>query len=105
MAISPIELNGMISRTQDMQILNHNEEHKGMIDQQNFQGQFQQEIGHKLDQVRNADNAEKNPEKFDAKEKGKNEYAGDGGKKQRKQKEELDGKVIVRRMGNFDIKI
>ena len=41
--------------------------------------------------------------RFDAKEKGRNEYSGDGGKHRKKFKG--DGKVVAKSVGGFDIKI
>lgn len=104
MAISPVLLNGSVSRMQDITQLKQNEDTKGMIDQTNFQNTFHKEIDHKLNQVHQSDNAENYQKKFDAKEKGSNEYSGDGGKKRRQDKQP-DGKVIAKTQGGFDIKI
>lgn len=104
MAIGPVTLNGTVSRAQDMSIIKHNEDAKGMTDQSNFQMQLKKEVNEHLTKVRHADNSEMEKKKHDAKEKGKNEYAGDGGRN-RKQEEKKDGKVIVRGHSSFDIKI
>ena len=42
-----------------------------------------------------------------AKEKGKNEYSGDGGKNRHQQRENMpqDGRVIPKSKGGFDMKI
>lgn len=104
MAISPILFNGSVSRMQDVTPIKQNEDMKGMVDQANFQDTFHKQIDHKLSQVHQSDNAENRQRKFDAKEKGDNEYRGDGGKK-RRQEETPDGKVIAKLRGGFDIKI
>lgn len=104
MAISPITMNGMVSRTQDVSILKQNEDAKGMTDQNNFQTQFKKEINDHMTKVHRSDDSEMEQKKYDAKEKGDNEYAGDGGRR-RKKEERKDGKVIVRGRSSFDVKI
>ena len=44
-------------------------------------------------------------EQYDAKEKGKNEYAGNGGKHRKKENSEKDGVVVTKQHQGFDIKI
>ncbi|MBO5293316.1 MAG: hypothetical protein J6B10_09075 [Lachnospiraceae bacterium] len=105
MAIGPVTLNGAMSRAQDMTMLKHNEDMKGSIDQNNFQTQFQKEVKEHMTKVRHSDHSEMEQKKYDAREKGDNEYTGDGGKHRRQQEEKKDGKVIVRGRSSFDIKI
>ena len=78
MAISPVLFNGSVSRMQDVTQIKQNEDMKGMVDQTNFQNTFHKQIDHKLNQVHHSDNAENRQKKFDAKDKGDNEYSGDG---------------------------
>ena len=104
MAISPILFNGSVTRMQDVSQIKHNEDMKGMVDQTNFQSTFHKQIDHKMNQVHQSDNTENHRKKFDAKEKGDNEYSGDGGKKRQKNKQE-DGKVIAIVHGGFDAKV
>ena len=60
----------------------------------------------RLSQVRQADNSEMLDKKFDAKEKGDNQYAGDGGRgKKKAPAKQTDGKVILKGAGSFDMKI
>jgi hypothetical protein len=105
MAIGPIELNGTIGRSQDFSIIKHNEDTKNMHEQANIQNQLNAKIEHHLNQVRDADNTESPEHKFDAKEKGDNEYTGDGGKQRKNDNQKKDGKVIVKNKGGFDIMI
>ena len=44
-------------------------------------------------------------EQYDAKEKGKHEYAGNGGKHRKKENSEKDGVVVTKQHQGFDIKI
>lgn len=104
MAISPMMFNGSVTRMQDVTQIKQNEDMKGMVDQTNFQNTFHKQIDHKLNQVHQSDNAEKRQKKFDAKDKGDNEYSGDGGKR-RQQNQHSDGKVITKTLGGFDMKI
>lgn len=104
MAISPILYNGSVTRMQDVTPIKQNEDMKGMVDQTNFQNTFHKQIDHKLNQVHQSDNAENHQRKFDAKEKGDNEYKGDGGKK-RQQNKQADGKVVAKGYTGFDMKV
>lgn len=103
--INPIEVNGIISRTQDVSMLRHNEETKGMVDQSNFQSKFDQEVEQNIRTVRHSDDTDQADTRHDAKEKGKNEYYGDGGKRKQQKERAQDGKMVVKSQGGFDIKI
>lgn len=105
MSIGPIELNGVISRTQDFSTIKQHEDQKGQIDQNNFQNQFHKEINSKSTQVHHADDAENDEYRYDAKEKGNNEYDDSGKKKREKKKKEEEGKVLIKGQSHFDIKI
>lgn len=105
MAISPLLFNGSVSRMQDVSMIKHNEDAKGMVDQTNFQNTFNREIDSRINQVHQSDNLENRQQKHDAKEKGKNQYMGDGGKNRRKENTAQDGRVIPKSTGGFDMKI
>lgn len=105
MAISRVELQGQFTRAQDFTTIKQNEDNKGMVDQSNFQKHMERTVDDKLHQVRKGDDAENRGQKFDAKEKGKNSYAGDGGKRRNKQEKDRDDKVILKTQGGFDMKI
>ena len=103
MAIGPIEMSTIV-RAQDFTTIKQNEDQKGFIDQSNLQQQFNKEIKDRPHQVSQQENADFMNRKFDAKEKGDNQYSGEGGKRQ-KQEKEADGKVIIKGQAGFDIKI
>lgn len=103
MAIGPIELHGTIARTQDFSAVKQHEDQKALIDQGNFQNHFNKEIKERPHQVNHADNADFHNRKFDAKDKGSNQYEGDGGKNRKKPEE--DGKVFIKGQSRFDVKI
>lgn len=105
MAISPIEFQGVITRTQDVTMIQHNEDQKGMVNQSNFQMQMDKSVEHHLNQVRSADNADPKQDRSDAREKSNAEYAGDGGRRRKKNPVSADGVVIRKGENHFDISI
>ena len=88
MAFGSLEI-ASIPRTQDYSVMKQNEDNKGAFQQMTL-GQH---------------NADWYTGQYDAKEKGHNEYAGNGGDKRRKKKEPEDGVVIQKQHRGFDIKI
>lgn len=105
MAINPVTLNGTLSRVQDMTMLKHNEDTKGAVNQNHFQVQFQKEVESSVNRVHHSDDTDMAKNRKDAKDKGDNEYAGDGGRRRRQNDEKKDGKVVVRGRSSFDMKV
>ncbi|MBO5209204.1 MAG: hypothetical protein J6B68_07665 [Lachnospiraceae bacterium] len=106
MAIGQIELQGQITRAQDFTTVKHNEDTRGMVEQANVGNQFAKIVENHVKKVNKGEQPEYHNKKFDAKEKGSNEYSGDGGQKGRKKEEkEPDGKVLLKGVGNFDISL
>lgn len=103
MAIGSISLQGQITRAQDFSTQKQNEDNKVAVDQGNFQSQFNKEVNHNLNRVHQSDNTENQGKKFDAKEKGKGEYSGDGGRRRKQQ--EKNEQMPSRPQHGFDIKI
>ena len=97
MTISRLELQGQVTRAQDFTNIKQNED--------NFQSQFDRTVETRVRQVRRQDEVEKHEKKYDAKEKGNGNYAGDGGKRRKKENGENEGKVFLKGQGGFDIKI
>ena len=104
MAIGPVILNGVVSTSQDYSTVKQNEDNKGMFHQQGFQVQLEKQIDIRHTRVTQNEQMRKEERKFDAREKGDNEYSGDGGKRRTKQ-ENTNGKVIVKGQSSFDMKI
>lgn len=102
MALGGIEI-VTITRSQDYTTIKQNEDNKGMTDQTNIAQQMHKQTDQRTKEVRSGENAEWYQKKPDAKEKGRNEYSGDGGKN-RKQEEKRE-QVIVNGHRGFDIKI
>lgn len=103
MALGAIEL-ATIARSQDYSNIKHNENNKVITDQSNVVEQVQKEVESKTRQVQDSEDPQWHNKKFDAKEKGDGKYSGDGGKNRRKKQEE-DGKVTLKGRGGFDMKI
>jgi hypothetical protein len=104
MAIGFVEMQGQISRTPDFTTIKHNEDTKGMVDQANTVQQQEKQVERQVNRVNKGDQPEYHEKGFDAKNKGDNEYAGDGGKGRNKKKEqEKDGKVLYK--GHVDISL
>ena len=94
MSIRPVDISGMIQRTQDVSNIKQNEDNKPIVQQYN--------IGV---QVSSTEKKENEGFRYDAKEKGSNSYEGKREKKGQK-KEKKDGKVLPKTTsGGFDIKI
>lgn len=101
MAFGAIEFT-TITRAQDYTAIKHNEDNKGFVDQTNFSDQVQKTAEQSARQVNSSDNPEWHQNNPDAKEKGNNEYQGDGGRRRRQGAQE---RVVVKGRGGFDMKI
>mgnify|MGYP003294699164 CR=1 FL=1 len=110
MAIGQVELNHAMTRVQDYTTQKHHEDQRGVVQQTQAQDKFNKELNQDIRQVvkTNQDEYQNKTQyqnkKFDAREKGSNQYAGDGGSKRKKDKE-TDGKVILKTTSGFDIRI
>lgn len=110
MAIGQVELNHAMTRIQDYTTQKHHEDQRGGLPQTLAQDKFDKELNQDIKKVvkTNQDEYQNKTEyqnkKFDAREKGSNQYTGDGGKN-RKKSEKPDGKVISKGQTGFDIRI
>lgn len=104
MAIGIVELNTAMTGINDYNSMRHAEEAKAGLEQSNIHNQLDQSVEVKLTNVNRADDTENHQKKFDAKEKGSNEYSGNGGQKKKKENQNSDGRVIPKYSG-FDMKI
>jgi hypothetical protein len=86
MSINRVDLQGAIVRTSDTSSLKNSDQAKGLTDQVNFQNQFDKEVDQRYNSVQEKENADMQNQKFDAKEKGKNEYQKNGGEGNEKEK-------------------
>lgn len=100
-----VAIQGTMQRSGEEASLKQAQDNKSSVNQMNAQVAAEKNELHKAIDVVSKENADYNQQKYDAKEKGKNEYLGTMVKKKKK-KDEEDGKVIVKgNSGNFDLKI
>lgn len=103
--IKPAMMQATVQRTQDMTSIKHQEDNKTYMAQANAQTTVKKEVEHKLQDVHKKDNADYNQQKYDAKEKGKNEYFSQKKKGEDDESEDGDGKVILKKRATFDMKV
>lgn len=110
MAIGQVELNNAMTRIQDYATQKHNEDQRGTLQQTQAQNKFNNELHQDIRKVvkTNQDEYQNKThyqdKKFDAREKGSNQYTGDGGKRRRKEEKSEDKNKLKQNSG-FDIRI
>ncbi|MBO5283986.1 MAG: hypothetical protein J6B43_12845 [Lachnospiraceae bacterium] len=105
MAVGAIE-NATIARVQDYSAIKQNEDNKGLVHQMNIGQDREQDDRQKAHQVRQGDETLWQNKRPDAREKGSNEYHGNGGRDRKGKKQEADQMVIKNRpRQGFDVKI
>lgn len=106
MAIGFVEIQGQITRAQDFTSIKHNEDTKGMVEQANFGQQMTKQIERQVNRVNQGQQPDYHEGKSDAKDKGSNEYSGDGGRSRKKKlAENPDGKVLMKKADRFDFTV
>lgn len=105
MSVGPVTLNGIVPRTQDMSMIKHQEDNKPLVEQHNIQTQQKMQEERQLKQVNHADDASEHKKKYDAKEKGSNEYENRQKRKKKPEKKKQDTGMPGQGIGGFDIKI
>ena len=101
MAINPINI-ATIARSQDFTAIKHNEDNRAAMMQLTAARQEDKEQKLRAGQVLHKEEANWHQKKFDAKEKGDNEYNGDGGKR----RSAKQGNIVVNKgQQGFDVKI
>lgn len=100
-----VAIQGTMQRSGDEAASKQQLDNKSVTSQMNAANVVEKHVMEKTNDVVSKENAGGSNEKFDAKEKGKNEYLGTVIKKKKK-KEEEDGKVTIKgNVSNFDMKI
>lgn len=105
MAIGPVTLNGIVPRTQDMSVIKQQEDNKPLVEQHNIQTEMKTHEERQLKQVNHADDASEHKKKYDAKEKGSNEYKGRQQKKKKSEEKQQNAVTQKQWSGSFDMKI
>ena len=106
MIVRPVVLQGTVQNSQNVTGIKHAEDIKPSVEQANIAATTQKEVQQKAENVIRKENINKEQQKFDAKEKGSNEYVSVKVKKKVKTVTTDDEeKVIVKNQSGFDIKI
>ena len=87
MSIRPVVLNGMIQRTQDVGNLKQQEDNRPIVEQQNIQIEQQKHEDQLTHRVQDPEEKENDGYRYDAKEKGNNEYEGESGRHKKRREE------------------
>lgn len=101
----PVEMNGIVNRTQDFAHLRQQEEHRLVADQSAFSEKINKMIEHTADTVVKKNDPNLDQQKFDAKEKGKNSYYAEKKKKDKKENKEDVSIKKKQTYSSFDIRI
>lgn len=102
--IRPIEMSGVVQRSQDVSQLKQQENNKTFVDSQNFGQHFNKEVKHQMNSVTDTQKSEKKKDTYDAKNKGNGrEYSEQ--QKEKKEKKKDNDKVTLKNQGGFDIRI
>lgn len=86
MSIRPVEISGMMQRSDDVGILKHQQDSRPAVEQQNAQVQVIKKTEELRHQVISSESGNKTDTHADAREKGKNEYFFSRKEKKRKRK-------------------
>ena len=109
MAINPIDIVA-VTGSQDYTAIKHHEDHKAMNIQSALYEQNEKDNEQKMSEIENLEGAQWLDKSLDGRDKGNNQYYGDGGKGRKKSdnpkaKAEKHEQVIVNGHKSFDIKI
>ena len=94
MSINRIDF-GVIAASNEVSAVKASEDARPMMDRQNFQTQFNEEVDNQKNSVIQKDDVSGPEVQADAQGKGSNEYAGDGGRNRNKGQSEQDEKKPI----------
>jgi len=94
-----------MTRSQDFTVIKQNEDNKGALTQMNLVRQEDKEVKQRSQQVVQKEETQWHQRKFDAKDQGDNQYAGDGGRYRKNGKQVEQVIVKTGQQGGFDVKI
>ncbi len=106
MSIRPVDISGIMQRSDDIGIIKHQQDSRPAVEQQNVQAQMVKKADEMRHQVINPENSSKTDTHADAREKGKNEYFFRRKSGNKKKDSKLEDKIIRTHSNtNFDVKI
>lgn len=104
MAVGTIQ-NATIARVQDFSTIKQNEDNKGYMNQVSIGQAREEDNQQKARQVRAGEEPNWQSKRHDARDKGSNEYSGDGGRKRQGKKQVEQVVIKDRPWQSFDTKI
>lgn len=105
MSIRPVDISGIMQRSDDVGHLKHQQDTRPAVEQQNAQVQVEKKTQELQHQVLNSQNSNKSDTHADAREKGKNEYFFRKRSGNRKSDESECRVVKKHSNGSFDVKV
>jgi len=106
MSIRPVEISGMIQRTDDVGLLKHQQDSKPMVEQHNLQSQIEKREDNLRHQVLTPADTAKTDTHADAREEGKNSYFFRKKSKKKTSEATPEDKVVIKNTGgSFDMKV
>ena len=115
MIVKPVIIQGTVQNSQNATNVKHAENIKPAVEQANLAATTQKEVKMKSENVIRKDNINKEQKKFDAKEKGSNEYVkvkvkvkkrlNDEGEEKDRDNEQVNEQIKVKSKSGFDMKI
>ena len=105
MSIRPVDLNGMIQRTQDVGNMKQAEDNKPVVEQHNIQVHQQKQEEQLAHKVQDTQEKENFAFRYDAKEKGNGHYEKEERKKKDKKQQKADNVYLKGQTSGFDIKV
>ncbi len=101
MSINRIDF-GVMAATSEVGTIKAAEDARPLMDQRNFQAQFNQEVDNQRSQVTEKEDVSSGELHSDAEDKGSNEYMGDGGRNRRGSKEGKEKSAILEKQLSAD---
>lgn len=106
MSIRPVDISGIIQRTDDVGLLKHQQDSRPAVEQQNALHNVQKKTEEMRHNVMNPENSGKADTHADAREKGRNSYFYRKKSKADKKEEQPEDVVIKKTTGgSFDMKV
>ena len=106
MSIRPVDISGLVQRSDDIGAIKHQQDSRPAVEQQNVQTQMVKKEDELRHQVMNPENSGKTDTHADAREKGKNSYFFRKKSDENKRKEQPEDRVVKKHAGgSFDVKV
>lgn len=106
MSIRPVDISGIMQRSDDVGMMKHQQDSRPAVEQQNLQTQMVKKAEDMRHQVVNPENSTKADTHADAREKGKNEYFFRKKSTDKKKEEQEEVRVVKKHSsGIFDVKV